>query len=164
MDRKGERAILAIGVRTNMEELNQIKSILERSSVKEIHIAHLPGYLKMRKWQIGGSSGFFHLDMTFSMADENVGVIYPCRIGYDTIQYLESYEINLIEVPENELRNCAPNILPVSSGKVKIPSRNPETTKELRKEGVDCNEVPLSEFAKGGGGPRCLTLDLIRDE
>jgi N-dimethylarginine dimethylaminohydrolase len=44
-----------------------------------------------------------------------------------------------------------------------IPSGTPETTKGLRKEGVDCIEVPLSEFAKGGGGPRCLTLDLIRD-
>ena len=84
-----------------MEGLNQIIPILERAGVKETHIAHLPGYLKTRKWQVGGSSGIFHLDMTFGMADENIGVIYPGGVGYDTIQYLESREIILIEVPDN---------------------------------------------------------------
>ena len=164
IDREGEKVILAVGLRTNMEGLNQIIPILERAGVKEIHITHLPGYLKTRKWQVGGASGIFHLDMTFGMADENIGVIYPGGVGYDTIQYLESREINLIEVPEKELRICAPNIVPLSPGKVIIPSGTPETTKKLRKEGVDCVEVPLLEFAKGGGGPRCLTLDLIREK
>ena len=164
IDREGEKVILAVGLRTNMDGLNQITPILERAGVKEIHIAHLTGYLKTRKYQTGGASGMFHLDMAFGMADENIGVIYPGGLGYDTIEYLESREINLIEVSEKELRNCAPNIVPLSPGKVIIPSGNPETTKGLRKEGVDCVEVPLSEFAKGGGGPRCLTLDLIRDK
>lgn len=163
IDCEGEKVILAVGLRTNMEGLNQIIPLLERAGVQEIHIAHLPGYLKTRKWQVGGASGIFHLDMTFGMADENIGVIFPGGVGYDTIQYLESREINLIEVSEKELRSCAPNIVPLSPGKVIIPSGTPETTKGLRKEGVDCVEVPLSEFAKGGGGPRCLTLDLIRD-
>ncbi len=163
IDRKGEKVIIATGLRTNMEGINQIKPILEMSGVKEVHIAHLPGYLKTRKWQVGSSSGIFHLDMTFGMADENLAVIYPGGVGYDTIQYLERNKINLVEVPEKELRNCAPNILPISPGKVIIPSGNPKTSKELRKEGVDVIEVELSEFVKGGGGPRCLTLDLVRD-
>ncbi len=163
LDRKGEKVIIAVGLRTNMDGVNQVKPILEMAGVKEVHVAHLPGYLRTREWQVGGSSGVFHLDMTFGMADENLGVIYPGGMGYDTIQYLENLGINLIEVPEKELRNCAPNILPVSPGKVIIPSGNPETCKGLRKEGVDVIEVELSEFVKGGGGPRCLTLDLIRD-
>ena len=162
IDRRGEKAIIAVGLRTNMEGVNQIRPILERAGVREVHIAHLPGYLERRRWQVGGASGIFHLDMTFGMADENLGVIYPGGVDYDTIQYLECHEINLIEVPEEELRSCAPNILPISPGKVIIPSGNPETIKGLRREGVDCIEVPLSEFAKGGGGPRCLTLDLVR--
>ncbi len=163
IDRKGERAIIAVGLRTNLEGVNQIRPILERAGVKELHIAYLPGYLGRRRWQVGGASGIFHLDMTFGMADENIGVIYPGGVDYETIQYLKRQEIYLIEVPDEELRSCAPNILPIAPGKVIIPAGNPETTRRLREEGVDCIEVPLSEFAKGGGGPRCLTLDLIRD-
>ena len=36
-------------------------------------------------------------------------------------------------------------------------------TAELRKRGIEVIELDLSEFAKGGGGPTCLTLPLIRD-
>jgi N-dimethylarginine dimethylaminohydrolase len=156
-------ALVGVGLRTNMEAVEQITPILRRAGVDEIHVVYLPGYLERREYQVGGSSGIFHLDMTFGMADEGLGVIYPGGVDYNTIEYLEKKEINLIEVPEEELRNCAPNIFPLAPRKVLIPSGNPETTRSLRKEGVDVIEVDLSEFVKGGGGPRCLSLDLVRD-
>jgi len=33
-----------------------------------------------------------------------------------------------------------------------------QSWEELRKRGIDLIELDLSEFAKGGGGPTCLTL------
>ena len=53
IDREGEKVILAVGLRTNMDGLNQITPILERAGVKEIHIAHLTGYLKTRNIKQG---------------------------------------------------------------------------------------------------------------
>jgi len=156
-------AVIATGLRTNMEGVNQVIPILRGAGVEEVHIAHLPGYLGRRRWQVGGSSGIFHLDMTFGMVDEGLGVIYPGGVDYDTIIFLKRKEVNLIEVPEEELRSCAPNVLPLAPGKVVIPSGNSETIKNLRREGVDVIDVELSEFVKAGGGPRCMTLPLIRD-
>jgi len=155
-------ALIAISLRGNLTGFNEAAQILQMAGV-EVHAAYLPGYLTERKWQVGGSSGYFHLDMVFDMADENLGVIYPGGVDYATIQYLEKRGINLIEVPDEELRNDAPNLLPLEPGKVIIPAGSPKTTRELRKEGVDIIELDMSEYVKGGGGPTCITMPLIRD-
>jgi N-dimethylarginine dimethylaminohydrolase len=155
--------VLAISLRTNQEGIDQVIPYLREAGVQDIHVSHLPGYLWSRKWQVGGASGYFHLDMTFGIAAEGLGVIYPGGVGYDTIQYLKDHEIELVEVSDEELRNDATNVLPLAPGKVVIPSGSPETSKALRKAGVDVLEVDLSEFVKGGGGPTCMTLPLKRD-
>ena len=156
-------AIIATGLRTNIDGAKQVAHILRSVGVEEIHIAHLPGYLETRPTQIGGISGIFHLDMTFGMVDESLAVIYPAGVDYDTILFLKSKEINLIEIPEDELRRCAANVLPLAPGKVIIPAGNRETIRRLREEGVDVIDVELTEFCKAGGGPRCLTLELVRE-
>jgi N-dimethylarginine dimethylaminohydrolase len=158
-----ERAVLATSLRTNIEGIEQLDSYLKEAGVRDVHVAHLPGYLRSRKWQVGGASGYFHLDMTFGIAADGLGVIYPGGVDYDTIEYLKENEVNLIEVSEQELRNDATNVLPLAPGKAIIPSGSPEATRALRKEGVDILEVDLSEFVRGGGGPTCMTLPLIRD-
>ena len=155
--------ILGMGLRGNMEGVKQVEYILRGLGVDDIHIAHLPGYLYHRKHQIGGSSGIFHVDMTFNMAYYKIGVIWPGGIGYDTVLWLESKGVDLIEVPDEELHTCVQNLLPIAPQKVIVPAFNLTVTKELRKRGIDVIELDLSEFAKGGGGPTCLTLVLIRD-
>jgi N-dimethylarginine dimethylaminohydrolase len=67
--------ILSVGLRGNMEGLHQVEQILRGLGVEDIHIAHLPGYLHTRQHQVGGSSGIFHLDMTFGMAYYKIGVL-----------------------------------------------------------------------------------------
>jgi len=155
--------ILAIGLRGNMEGLRQVEQILRGLGVEDIHIAHLPGYLRSRKYQVGGTSGIFHLDMTFGMASSKVGVLWPGGVGYDTIMWLESKGVDLIEVSDDELHVCAPNLLPIGPKKVIVSAPNLSMTKELRKRDIEVIELDLTEFAKGGGGPTCLTLPLIRD-
>jgi len=155
--------ILAVGLRGNMEGLRQVEQVLRNHGVEDIHIAHLPGYLYERKRQVGGSSGIFHLDMTFGMAYYKIGVLWPGGVGYDTILWLESKGVDIIEVPDEELNMCAANLLPIAPKKVIVSSINLKVTRELRKRGIDVIELDLSEFAKGGGGPTCLTLPLIRN-
>ena len=155
--------ILATGLRGNREGLQQVESILRGLGVEDIHHAQLPGYLYKRTHQVGPSSGFFHLDMTFGMASEGIAVLYPGGVGYDTIDWLERKGVDIIEVSEEELHLCAPNLLPLSPNKVLVPGVGMAMTHELRKRGLTVIEVDLSEFAKAGGGPTCLTLPLIRE-
>lgn len=155
--------ILATGLRGNVEGARQVERVLRELGVEDIHFAQLPGYLYTRRRQVGGSSGIFHLDMTFGMAHYKIGVLWPGGVGYDTILWLENKGVELIEVSDEELLTCAPNLLPIAPKKVIVSALNLNMTKELRRRGIKVIELDLSEFAKGGGGPTCLTLPLIRD-
>ena len=44
-----------------------------------------------------------------------------------------------------------------------MPAKLDKCVEELKKKGISVVEVELTEFAKGGGGPTCLTLPLIRE-
>ncbi|RKX76006.1 MAG: hypothetical protein DRP87_13105 [Spirochaetes bacterium] len=155
--------ILSTGLRGNMEGARQVETILRDMGVDDIHFAQLPGYLYSRRNQVGGSSGIFHLDMTFGMAYYGIGVLWPGGVGYDTILWLESKGVDIIEVPDEELLTCVPNLLPVSPKRVISPAAGKTVNQELKQRGIKVIEVDLSEFAKGGGGPTCLTLPLIRE-
>ena len=155
--------ILATGLRGNIEGLSQVEAVLRGLGVEDIHHAHLPGYLYKRTHQVGPSSGIFHLDMTFDMAYDKIAVLWPGGVGYDTILWLEGKGIDIIELSEEELHLCAPNLLPIAPKKVISPAPGVKMNDELRKRGIEVIEVDLSEFAKAGGGPTCLTLPLIRE-
>jgi len=155
--------ILATGLRSNMEGFRQVESVLRGLGVEDIHHAQLPGYLGNRTHQVGPSSGVFHLDMAFTMAAHKVGVLWPGGVGYDTIAWLEGKGVDLIELSEDELHTCAPNILALGPKKILSPAPGIRMNDELRKRGIDVIEVDLSEFAKAGGGPTCLTLPLVRE-
>jgi len=154
--------ILATGLRGNAEGMRQIEWVLRNMGVEDIHHAQLPGYISRREHQVGPNSGYFHLDMTFGMASEGVACLYPGGVGYDTIDWLEKKGVDIVEISEEELHLCAPNLLPLAPKKCLVPGIGFKMTDELRKRGVEVVEVDLSEFAKAGGGPTCMTLPLSR--
>ncbi|GAI72015.1 unnamed protein product [marine sediment metagenome] len=63
--------------------------ILRGLGVDDIHYAYLPGFLTKRTKQVGASSGMFHLDMCFGMANPKVAVLWPGGVDYDTVKWLQ---------------------------------------------------------------------------
>lgn len=59
--------------------------------------------------------------------------------------------------------NDGANTLCVAPGKVIVYNRNHVTNDILRQNGVEVFEMPSSELARGRGGPRCMSMPLIRD-
>ena len=58
--------------------------------------------------------------------------------------------------------NDASNTLCIAPGKIIVYDRNEETNKYLRAKGLQVIEIPSSELSRGRGGPRCMSMPLIR--
>ena len=60
--------------------------------------------------------------------------------------------------------NDGSNTLCVAPGKIVVYNRNYVTNEILRSHGLEVFEMPSSELARGRGGPRCMSMPLLRDE
>lgn len=54
------------------------------------------------------------------------------------------------------------NTLCISPGLVIVYNRNPQTNELLKKHGIKLIEINSSELSRGRGGPRCMSMPLIR--
>ena len=60
--------------------------------------------------------------------------------------------------------NDAANTLAIAPGTVVCYNRNGITNRRLREEGINVIEIPSSELSRGRGGPRCMSMPLIREK
>lgn len=58
--------------------------------------------------------------------------------------------------------NDGSNTLAVAPGKVIVYDRNRVTNEILKEKGIEVLEIPSSELSRGRGGPRCMSMPLIR--
>ncbi|MFB9143467.1 arginine deiminase [Vibrio artabrorum] len=61
-----------------------------------------------------------------------------------------------------EMWNLGANVLTLAPGKVIAFSRNDITNKQLEDIGIEVIKVPDAELVKGRGGPRCMSMPLLR--
>jgi arginine deiminase len=59
--------------------------------------------------------------------------------------------------------NAAANTLALAPGVVICYNRNEISNNLLREKGVTVLEIPSSELSRGRGGPRCMSMPIIRD-
>ena len=64
---------------------------------------------------------------------------------------------------EREQWNDGSNTLCIEPGKVVVYDRNYITNEMLRDKGIEVLEMPSSELSRGRGGPRCMSMPLVRD-
>lgn len=56
------------------------------------------------------------------------------------------------------------NTLCIAPGKIVTYSRNAVTNRVLREKGLEVLEIPSAELSRGRGGPRCMSMPLIRED
>ena len=65
---------------------------------------------------------------------------------------------------EREQWNDGSNTLCIEPGKVVVYDRNYITNRVLEENGIQVLEMPSSELSRGRGGPRCMSMPLIRED
>ncbi|WDV46699.1 arginine deiminase [Clostridiaceae bacterium M8S5] len=86
-------------------------------------------------------------------------------------KYLELDSVTLIRCaggdPIDSAReqwNDGSNTLAIAPGEVIVYSRNHVTNKLLQEHGVNIHVMPSSELSRGRGGPRCMSMPLVREK
>ncbi|MBR5980658.1 MAG: arginine deiminase, partial [Firmicutes bacterium] len=59
--------------------------------------------------------------------------------------------------------NDGANTLCIAPGEVIVYERNYTTNRILRDHGIKTYSIPSSELSRGRGGPRCMSMPLVRD-
>lgn len=65
---------------------------------------------------------------------------------------------------EREQWNDGSNTLCIAPGVVVVYQRNTVTNALLREKGIKVLEIPSAELSRGRGGPRCMSMPLVRED
>ena len=145
-------------------------------------------------FDIPATRAFMHLDTVFTQIDVDKFTIHPAIIGTlrvfkltkfngdikveeirDTLENILSsalgHPVDLIScgagdaiVAAREQWNDGSNTLCIRPGTIIVYERNDITNAYLRKKGLNVIEMPSAELSRGRGGPRCMSMPLVREK
>jgi N-dimethylarginine dimethylaminohydrolase len=145
---------VGLGKRTNQEGIDQLQELVA-DFIHELVVVPLPDV------EVPGF--VLHLMSFFSPLDRDLALVYPPFMPDSFREWLEQNEYQLLEVPEDEFKTMACNVLALAPRVCVMLSGNPKTKKMLEEKGIKVYEYKGQEISvKGAGGPTCLTRPLSR--
>ena len=105
------------------------------------------------------SQPYYHFDVCFAPIDEHLALYYPGAFTSDGRALLERLCPNLIAVNEQEAQSLACNSVSIHDAVVMSTTKATRIEALLRARGKQVIALDMSEFAKAGGGAKCLTLE-----
>lgn len=178
-----ESLIIGVSQRTSMKAIDMAaEKIFAEGSYKKIIVLDLP---KTRS--------FMHLDTVFTNIDYDKFIVHPLIFDYvdefkifeltpekktqikkPLVKFLEEtlgHKVNFIRcggddaiASAREQWNDGTNVITLKPGTVIAYERNWVTIDLLKKAGVKVLTTPSSELSRGRGGPRCMTMPLLRED
>ena len=143
--------IIGTGNRANREGFRQIEEVLRPMGVENFIHLQIP-------------YGYAHIDSIVSFLDIKTAVVDPLRIPWDVWSALHQKGFNILEAPSpEETQDLALNFVTLYPGSIVMAAGYPHTKEFLEKNGIQVNEVEVSELRKGWGSLHCMTAVLRRD-
>jgi N-dimethylarginine dimethylaminohydrolase len=146
--------ILGRGIRSNDVGIRQVQNLLDLMNLESI-VVDVPAYLEHY-------GGYVHVDVCLNPIDKDLALVYPPGLPYWFLEDLKNRGFDMIEVEREEVLRMGTNVLPLGKKKVILPAGNPIVKKRLEEVGMKIIEISMNELMKGGGGPRCITMELLR--
>ncbi len=137
----GAVAFVGRSVRTNREGAEQLAALL-RGMEYEVRVIPLPRSL-------------LHLDKALMLLGPKRAVYCRGLVSEDSLSGFETIEIFCDGA-------ATANVICLGPDEVIVGHSNAEVAAQLETQGVVVQEVDLSEFVKGSGGPNCLILPVER--
>lgn len=178
-------SVVAIGCseRTSARGIEILSErLFANSGIKQVLAVHIPF-----------TRAYMHLDTVFTMIDHDKFTIYPGVEGLlkaylltpgkttPRVQPMDSLSEGLktvLKLPSVELIqsgggdeitaareqwNDSTNTLALAPGVVVTYNRNEASNETLRNHGIEVLEIEGSELVRGRGGPRCMSMPLVRE-
>ncbi len=102
---------------------------------------------------------FYHLDTALCVLDADTAMYYPAAFDDAGRAAIAAQFTELIEAKDEDAEVLGLNA--VSDGlHVVLPAQATSLAAQLRQHGFEPVGVDMSELLKGGGGPKCCTLEL----
>ena len=98
-----------------------------------------------------------------SELDNGLAIALATHLGLDRIALIHCGGRNGI-ASEREQWNDGSNTLAIAPGRVVVYDRNNITNQILRDHGIQVLEIASSELSRGRGGPRCMSMPLVRED
>ncbi len=110
----------------------------------------------------------------YSIKKENGKIVYNKEDNSLKLvleKYLEVDKINFIVcggndplIAQREQWNDGANTLAIAPGELIVYERNYVTNQQFEEAGFKLHKVPSSELSRGRGGPRCMSMPILRDK
>ena len=100
----------------------------------------------------------------FSMKhDQNLEAVLKANLGLSELDLIPTGNGDPI-IAGREQWNDGSNTLAIAPGQVVTYNRNYVSNALLREHGLDVIEISSSELSRGRGGPRCMSMPLVRED
>lgn len=105
-----------------------------------------------------------HLDTIFAVIDSDTCVMTSFGMTESLQQLIEETFTTIIRFDAETLGTLANNFLVVGPQSIVASAAAREQNELLASHGIAVHEIDLSEFNLSGAGPRCMTLEILREE
>ncbi|MFX1517478.1 MAG: arginine deiminase family protein [Promethearchaeota archaeon] len=154
------------GIRTNEEGISQVTSALLENNVVETVV-----YVPLPSWRVHLDGGLMFVDRDLFIYHPASVETFPIRINrrnepvefYPLMDFIkEIYDAEGISISDNELYLFGANVVCLDQRKVVIYEWNERIANELQERNVEVLLIQGGELSRGGGGPHCMTLPILR--